>query len=200
MRRIYNPIRNALAALGLLVVLVTLTPFIKWYAGVLSGPGYEPSGDVLILFGADGPNTGFIGSASYWRSLYAVRAWREGGFHSIVVSGGGGVAESIGRFLEFEHVPAGKILLETRSSSTRENAVFTAALVRGMPGRKVLLTSDFHTFRSVRTLAKAGAQVTPRPIPYAVKRANNWMDRWPVMLEMCVETAKIAGYWVRGWI
>ena len=129
-----------------------------------------------------------------------MRVWREGGFDRIVVSGGSGIAESIGKFLEFEGVPADKILLETRSSSTRENAEFTAALVKGMPGRKVLLTSDFHTFRSVRALAKAGVQVNARPIPYAVKRANYWMDRWPVTLEMFAETAKIAWYWIRGWI
>src|SRR5688572_20605560 len=120
MPRIYVLSRNTLAALGLVVVMVTVTPLVKWYAGILSGPWHEPAGDVLILFGADTPDSGFIGPATYWRSLYAVRAWREGGFQAIVVSGGQGIAESIGRFLEFERVPADKILLETRSLSTHE--------------------------------------------------------------------------------
>ena len=200
MRRIYRAVRNTLAGLGLAAVLVTVTPLIKWYAGILSGPWYEPGGDVLILFGADNPDSGFIGPATYWRSVYAARAWREGGFRAIVVSGGGGIAESIGQFLEFQRIPADKILLETRSESTRENALFTAARVKEMPGRRVLLTSDFHMYRSVRALQKAGVEVTPRPIPYARKRANNWMDRWPLALELGIETAKIAGYWARGWI
>jgi len=200
MHRIYSLIRNTLAVLGLAVVMVTVTPVIKWYAGILSGPWYEPAGDVLILFGADTPDSGFIGPATYWRSLYAVRAWREGGFQTVVVSGGQGIAESVGRFLEFERIPPDKIVLETRALSTHENALYAAAQVKDMPGRKVLLTSDFHMYRSVRALEKAGIHVTPRPIPYAMKRANNWIDRWPLTLELGVETAKIAVYWARGWI
>src|SRR5271155_2605414 len=106
MRRIYVVTRNTLALLGLLMALVTFTPVIKWYAGLLSGPWYEPQGDTLILLGADNPDSGFIGPASYWRSWYAVRVWREGGFRLIVVSGGDGIAESIREFLLFEQVPA----------------------------------------------------------------------------------------------
>ena len=200
MLRILNLLQKALAALGLMVVVVTVTPLVKWYAGMLSGPWHEPRGDVLILLGADTPESGFMGRATYWRSLYALRAWREGGFQTIVVSGGNGIAESVGQFLKLEGVPADKILLETRSVSTRENALFSAALVKDLPGHKVLLTSDFHMFRSVRALKQAGLQVTPRPIPYAMKRGNHLMERWSVALELGIETAKIMVYWAKGWI
>ena len=126
--------------------------------------------------------------------------WRVGGVWLIVGGGGGGVAESMREFMKVEKVHADKILLENRSVSTRENALFTAALVKDIPGRKVLLTSDFHVYRSVRALKKAGIDVTPRPIPYAMKRANAWMDRWPLFLDLSGETAKIAVYRLRGWI
>jgi uncharacterized SAM-binding protein YcdF (DUF218 family) len=182
------------------MVLVTATPLIRWYAQWLAGPWYEPKGDVLILLGADEANMGIVGAATYWRSLYAVLAWREGGFRSVVLSGGHGIAESMRDFMVFHGVPADKIVVENQSTSTRENAIFTAAIVRGMPGKKVLLTSDFHVYRAVRALRKAGVEVTPRPIPYALKRTNLWAERWPVFLEMAVETAKILDYRIRGWI
>jgi uncharacterized SAM-binding protein YcdF (DUF218 family) len=182
------------------MVVVTATPVIRWYAQWLAGPWYEPKGDILILLGADDAANGILGAATYWRSFYAVMAWREGGFQSIVVSGGHGIAESMRDFMVSQGVPADKIVVENRSTSTRENAIFTAAIVRGMPGNKVLLTSDFHVYRAVRALRKAGVEVTPRPIPYALKRTNVWTERWPVFLEMAVETAKIVDYRVHGWI
>jgi uncharacterized SAM-binding protein YcdF (DUF218 family) len=200
MQRAWRLFRNAAAALGLLMLLVTTTPLLRWYAQWLAGPWYEPQGDILILLGADTPSDGIIGPVTYWRSFYAVLAWREGGFRTIVVSGGEGIAESIRDFLVYEKVPADKIVIENRSVSTHENAIFTAAIVRGMPGRKVLLTSDFHVYRSVRAFDKAGVEVTPRPIPYALKRSNLWTERWPVFLEMAMETAKILDYRIRGWI
>jgi uncharacterized SAM-binding protein YcdF (DUF218 family) len=198
--RLLRLIRNALAMLGLLIVIVTTTPVIKWYAGLLAGPWYEPGGDILILLGADEPSSGFIGAATYWRSFYAVQAWRRDNFRLVVVSGGHGIAESMRELLVFEGIPADKILLENRSESTRENALFTAALVASLPGRKVLLTSDFHVYRSLRAFAKVGLMATPRPVPYAVKRANSWTDRWQLFLELGVETAKIVVYRARGWI
>lgn len=182
------------------MLLVTTTPVNQWYSELLAGPWSEPKGDILIVLGADGPGGGIIGAESYWRSFYAVLVWREGGFRSIVLSGGRGAAESMRDFLLFEKVPADRILIENHSSSTRENAVFTAAMLRGVPGRKVLLTSDFHIYRSVRAFGKAGLDVTPRRIPDALKRNGQWMERWPVFLDLMAETAKIVGYRVRGWI
>jgi len=200
MIRLWRILRGGFVAFGLTWVLVTTTPVTKWYGSVLAGPWLEPDGDVLIVLGSDGPNSGFIGLASYWRSVYAVRVWKAGTFRTLVVSGGSGVADSMQEFLTFEGVPADKIVLERRAQSTRENALFTADLVKSMPGRKVLLTSDFHVYRSERAFRKAGVEVTPRFFPYALKRAQNWADRWPLFLELGTETAKITWYRLRGWI
>ena len=68
------------------------------------------------------------------------------------------------------------------------------------PGRKVLLTSDYHTFRAVRALRKTGVMVIPRPIPDGVKRAGSWNLRWDVFQDLLIESTKIAYYWARGWI
>jgi uncharacterized SAM-binding protein YcdF (DUF218 family) len=186
--------------IGLCWLLVTFTPVTKWYAAELAGTWYEPHGDVLIVLGADTPTGDFIGLASYWRCIYAVRFWREGNFRSVVISGGGGIADSMKRLVQFEGVPAEKIVVEDHATSTRENALFIAPILARMPGRKVLVTSDFHTYRSVRVFRKLGIEVTPRIFPYAAKRYNRWLDRWPVFLDLCLESVKIVGYRVRGWI
>lgn len=177
-----------------MLMVVTATPVGSWYARTLAGPWNDPDGDILILLGAETPTDGYIGASTYWRSVYGVRAWREGHFRTIVVCGGSGIAESMREFLVFEHVPADKIVLENRSRSTRENALFAAALLKNTPGRKVLLTSDFHMYRSLRAFKKAGIEVEPRPISDALKLGNAWTQRWQVFVELMTETAKIAAY------
>lgn len=200
LRRTYTALRATLALLGLTLLVVTATPVGSWYARALAGPFNDPDGDILILLGAENANDGYIGASTYWRSVYGARAWREGHFRMIVVCGGSGIAELMRDFLVFEHVPADKIVVENRSNSTRENALFAADLLKNMPGRKVLLTSDFHMYRSFRAFQKAGVEVEPRPIPDALKRGNAWTQRWQVFVEMTTETAKIVGYRLRGWI
>jgi uncharacterized SAM-binding protein YcdF (DUF218 family) len=176
------------------------TPVTKWYTARLAGPWREPKGEILIVLGADPPTADFIGLATYWRCVYAVRVWREGGFRTIVVSGGGNIAGSMRSFLECAGVPGDRIVVEDRSRSTRENAVFTAALLARLPGRKVLVTSDMHTYRSLHAFRKAGVEVSPRFFPYVFKVYNSWPARWTLFVELVVETAKIVGYRVRGWI
>ena len=200
MDRAYRIARGGLALVGLCWTLVTLTPVTKWYAAKLAGPWSEPKGEVLIVLGAEGPTGDFIGLGTYWRCIYAVRIWRTGGFHTLVVSGAGGIAESMQRFIEFEGVPADRIVVEKRSASTRQNALFTAEIVSRISGRKVLVTSDMHTYRSVRAFHKAGIPVEPRFFPYVLKVYNNWPSRWMLFVELCVETAKIVWYWTQGWI
>jgi uncharacterized SAM-binding protein YcdF (DUF218 family) len=90
--------------------------------------------------------------------------------------------------------------VEDKADSTRENAVFTEPLLASMPGRKVLLTSDFHMYRALRTFRRAGIHAVPYPIPDAAKRAIVWHARLPVCLELGTEAAKIVLYFLRGWI
>ncbi len=185
-------------------MLVTVTPLVSWWAGVLAGPWQDPDGDVLIVLGGSLLENGVMGPSSYWRSTYAVLAWREGTFRRVVVSGGGptghSIAEPMRDFLECRGVPREAIQIETRARNTRENAVYVAELLTGAPGRKVLLTSDYHMFRAHRAFEKAGLEVLPRPFPDARKRASGWTGRWPAFLDLLGETIRIGYYYARGWI
>lgn len=93
----------------------------------------------------------------------AVQLWeRQGRAGYFVASGGQGTdevvseAEAIGQYLREKcGVPAEQILLESRSTTTRENLAFSARVivehVQAHPeerGRVALVTSDYHVFRA----------------------------------------------------
>lgn len=201
--RLFHGSRNLLAAGAVLYCLVSFTPLITWWARALAGPWKDPKGDILIVLSGSELDRYVLGESSYWRSVYALRAYQEGGFRQLVLSGGGEqrpIAELMQDFLVCHGVAPGIVEVEPRSRSTRENALFTAQLLRGVPGRKVLLTSDYHMFRARRVFEKAGMEVSPRPIPDAIKRSGDWRGRWPVFLELTEETAKQAYYKLRGWM
>ena len=187
-----------LAAIGLIMVLATVTPIDLWWAHAYSGPIEQPRGDVLIVLSAARDDEGLVSFSSYWRARYALLAWQSGGFQKVVVSGGGG--PGIANFLLAEGVPRQAIVAELQSQSTRENGINTARLVAGMPGRKVLLTSDFHMYRAIRVFRKVGIQVTPMPVPDVLKSAQHWNGRVTAFETMVVESAKIVYYGLRGWI
>jgi uncharacterized SAM-binding protein YcdF (DUF218 family) len=187
------------------MLLVTATPVVRWWAKALSGPFNDPTGDTLIVLGSDTLDYGTVGGSSYWRSVYGMRAYRSGKFHRVLISGGPDIpgaaaSDAIAGFLACEDVPKSSMLLERRSTNTRENAIFSAELLRDVPGTKVLLTSDYHMYRAYRAFRKAGLDVIPRPFPDAIKRDANWRSRWPAFLDLLTETSKIVYYRAHGWI
>ncbi len=193
--RVFN---RLFAAIGLITVLVMATPIVTWWALAYSGPLERPKGDILILLAAAKDDRGGISFSSYWRARHALLAWQTGGFKKIVISGGEG--PGILNFLIVEGVPREAIIAEWRSTSTRENAIETAKLIQDMPGRKVLLTSDFHMYRAVRVFRKLGIEVTPMPVPDVLRSTEHWNGRFPAFETMVGESAKIAYYGLRGWI
>lgn len=192
-------VQRVLAAIGLLLLIVTLLPVANWWTRALAGPWEDPKGEVLIVLAGDG-NRDMIGESSYWRAVYAVWIWREGGWKEMIISGGAGTAASMRDFVVSQGVPFEAVRVEGRSASTRENALFTAELLASDPRSKVLLTSDYHMLRAVRAFRKAGLDVRTRPIPDSAKRANDYTLRWSVFLRLAMETVKICGYAVRGWL
>lgn len=197
---------RSLTVLGLLFLVVTLTPIDRWWAEKLAGEQYCSAGDVLVVLGGAAFEDGEMEWNSYLRCRYAGRSYRTGGFNQIMVSGGPSprskvaVAIAMGESLECLGVPARAIRLETVSRSTRENALYSAPTLNALKGRKVLLTSDYHIFRARRAFAKVGVEVLPQPIPDVQKRGGNWLARWPAFVDLVVESGKIGYYWLQGWI
>ncbi len=193
-----------LAAVGALFLLATLTPVDTWWATALSCDWNSPAGDVLIVLGGSTLDYGLVGGSTYWRGVYAVLCYKQAHYRQIVVSGGppgeNSSASALRSFLIGQGVPESIIQVETASGSTRENALFTAELLKNTPGRKLLLTSDFHTYRASRAFRKAGIEVFTLPFPDVLKRKNQWRGRWPAFLDLVDETFKIGYDRARGWI
>ena len=195
-----------LVAFGLLFLIVTLTPVNMWWARILEGQGYEENGDVLVVLSGSMELDGSMGWSSFLRTTYAARSFKGGGFKEVVVSGGSAgeaktpVSVAMGQYLKFQGVPSEAIHLETMSRSTRENALDSAPLLKTLPGRIVLTTSDYHMFRARRAFARAGIEVSPLPIPDVIKRSGQSRARWSAFLDLCEETVKVGYYWARGWI
>jgi len=188
-----------MAAIGFLWTIVTLTPLDYWWATQLSGAWNNPKGDVLAVPAGSVLGDGTLGENSYWRAVYAARAFREQNFRRIVLSGKDAAAP-MREFLVSQGIPAGVIEVENRSNSTWENALYTKEMLAGEHGRIVLLTSDYHMYRARRCYQKAGLTVFPQPFPDIRKRTGSWRGRWPAFIELVHETVKIGYYCARGWI
>lgn len=199
--------RRAAIFLGSLFLLVTFTPLVYWWTTALAGSWEDPRGDVLIVLTGAGMED-VIGLNSYWRAVYALRAYRAGEFPEILVSGGGqqpAPAVLMRDFIVAHGVPPEAVRVETSSTSTRDSGQNVARLIAAEPHRYknrrlVLLTSDYHMYRARRVFQAAGVRAAPRPIPDIRKRYAQRLERWGLFLELVGENAKILYYVARGWM
>jgi len=186
------------AVLGLLVLFVTLTPVLRYWVAALSTVWGTGRGNTLIVLGQDLTAPDMLGIGSYWRSFYAVLVWRENHFRRIVVTGKN-AAPLMRDLMVNQGVPAAIITVENAAISTHDNALFVGRILAGGDGPYVLLTSDYHMGRALRTFRKAGLAASPLPFPDANKRLNDISQRWNVFLELAEETTKVSYYRMRGW-
>ena len=197
-RRLYQAFLRLFAVLGVITILTISTPLVHWWAVATCGPIAQPKGDILIVLSAARDQGGGMSFSSYWRARQAVDAWKAGGFSKVVVSGKG--VPAITNFLVAEGIPPSSIIVEDASTSTRENAINTAQLIQNLPGKRVLLTSDFHMFRALRTFRKAGVDAAPMPVPDAIRGSKGWAGRFSALQNLVLENLKIVVYAARGWI
>ena len=80
------------------------------------------------------------------------------------------------------------------------NGIQTARLIQNMPGKMVLLTSDFHMFRAIHVFRKLGIVVTPMVAPDLLQTASHWNGRFSAFETLLIETVKIVDYEFRGWL
>lgn len=109
------------------------------------------------------------------RFTHALWLYRAGKVRRIIISGGLATlkpqpsqvpeATELATLLKLAGVPAQAILVEPRSHNTRENALFTKALLAQHPDVQslVLVTSAFHERRALACFAKVGLAATPFP-------------------------------------
>lgn len=156
-------------------------------------PAPEGRFDAIVVLGCRVFPDGTPSVALARRVQKAAELWAEGRAEVIVLTGGRGdtgvveaevaaaVAESLG-------VPRAAMVLETRSTSTDENARFAAEAIAGR--RVVVVTDAYHVLRSERVFARhfEAAHVVGTVSP-------RW---WARMQGALREVVAIAGYAVQG--
>ena len=175
---------SILAALTFVFYLLCTGLVAEWTMGALEScyaPPEKPEGDVIIMLGggamADSPDVdgkGALCASPANRLLTAVRLQRRLDV-PILLSGGqayedtGAEAKIAKRILMSLGVPEEKILTETHSINTSQNAKFSAEILRehGL-AHPILVTSAFHMNRSVLNFEKQGMEVQPYPADYLV--------------------------------
>lgn len=140
----------------------------------------------------------YTASAANPRITVAMELYRLGKVKKILVSSGDGAvfrrtpepeADEVKAFLVRTGIPEEDIIIENASRNTRDNAVFTKALVdEKFPRSKCLLiTSGSHMPRSIACFEKAGLSCTAFPADNKAERITNeprtWLSPDPQYLE-----------------
>jgi uncharacterized SAM-binding protein YcdF (DUF218 family) len=138
-----------------------------------------------------------IGGGSHERPLRAADLFRQHAAPRIIITGEGD--DEINRHLLIRSgVPASAIQVENRSTTTRENAEFTAKLLRaGKYHSAILVTSWYHARRAEKTFAHSVPEVRfySRPSYFAFAR-EDW-TKCGINKRMRLEFLKLPGYWLR---
>jgi uncharacterized SAM-binding protein YcdF (DUF218 family) len=131
--------------------------------------GARPS-DVIVVLGARVMPNGLAGDSLRERTLKAATLYHQGVAPIIICSGGRGSnepateADTAARILRAVHVPPSAILLEDRSTNTRENARFTADICHTRGWTRVVVVSDpYHLWRAQRNFTRVGLNTVTSP-------------------------------------
>ncbi|MET3659846.1 YdcF family protein [Aquamicrobium ahrensii] len=134
---------------------------------IVLGGGFE-GGVNLVRGGYELNSSGdrFVETAILARRYPQARVVVTGGSGSLILEGEGD-GDTAPRLLTALGVGPERLVLETKSRDTYENAVFTREMVEPRPGEVwLLVTSAFHMPRSVGLFRKAGFDVVPWPTDY----------------------------------
>ena len=180
-------------AVGLAVAAVHADAPAEWL--VVEGP--PGPADVAVVMAGD-PN--------YERTKAAVRLWHEGQVSLLVMTGGepgpGDSAASLRATAIDLGVPAGRILVEEVSHSTREAMEAVEPLLERLGVRRVVIvTSPYHQRRASWAARRAlgDVEVVSRPATPSFWSPNGWWRTQAGRRLVLTEYAKLVYYVLRGW-
>ncbi len=188
-----------LVAVGFLwLTLWSLPPASNWLRGQIENEfPFQPLSSlpgapaIVVLGGGIGPprvaaTPPNLESAAD-RVWYAAKLYHAGKSPLLILSGGsdpttsaGTEAEAMRELLRDLGVPDSALLLEGQSRTTRENAIYSATLLRSRGIQKVLLvTSALHMHRAKKLFEKQGIEVYPAPTDYESRPLSSWQPLLP---------------------
>jgi uncharacterized SAM-binding protein YcdF (DUF218 family) len=207
-RRLLTIFRRACIVLAILLLVITFTPLDEAVASKLATDWYDGNGDILVVLGGSmlvagtGPQA-TLGYDSYLRIAYASWVLHSRRFTWVVVSGAGGLAQGMDKYLVRDGIPPASILEEPQATSTFENAGYVKDLLArrhllAPSCRIVILTSDFHSWRASRVFRKLGMPVRVIPVPDVIKQSSSYIYRWQGFFTLSDEFAKDLAYAAMG--
>jgi uncharacterized SAM-binding protein YcdF (DUF218 family) len=174
---------------------------------------------ILVLGGAVDPALSLtyretVFNSSVARVLGGIALARQHPEAELVLVGGEGGLVTVGfaesrataAFVIAEGIAPERVVLEERSRSTHENAVYAKSLLRPKPGQVwILVTSAFHMPRAVASFEAVDWPVIPYPVDYKVDPRMGLQPGFSLLDGLGTATlagkewAGLLGYWLQGW-
>ncbi|WP_426702081.1 YdcF family protein [Rhodanobacter sp. Col0626] len=206
--------------LGIGWIGLCATPsFSDWMRHGLEGryPQYDaqhyPVADAIVVLGGDFKIKHFAEPGCPPRIPHSERVdfgyalYRAARAPAVLLSGGDGEAQGMARQLVCDGVPISALTLETRSTSTRQNATNCKALLEDMGARRILLvTSSIHMPRASASFRSIGIDIIPAPTTEPPRSHRFTGTQWrPITTllrsgQALKEYGGFAYYWLRGWV
>ncbi|NYT44759.1 YdcF family protein [Pollutimonas thiosulfatoxidans] len=179
-----------------------------------------PTADAIVVLGGSTANgrtnwfEPYDSATATSRVDTAAVLYKEGRAPLIVLSGAaleGSVSEAqmMANALKQADIPETAMLLENRSFTTHENAVYTAEKLKQRDIRRILLvTSALHMPRAMAVFRKQGVSAIASPAPpQIVVPADPRFSFWQPSMRALAASRSIVKeyvgllvYWMRGWI
>jgi uncharacterized SAM-binding protein YcdF (DUF218 family) len=194
--------RTGRAVVGIAAVLLAAVSFLplgEWLIAPLEDrfPPYRADGrpvyGIIVLGGGSDMATSFArgrialnDAGDRFAALTALA--RRYPAARLVFSGGSGdpfdqargEAETVPGFLAEQGIDPARLIVESRSRNTWENARFSVDMLRPDPGQHwLLVTSAYHMPRAVGCFRTAGGRVTPYPVDYRTTGRRRWISLQP---------------------
>ena len=218
---------GVLAAGALAWVLFWSLPTTSLWAGGLLEQRYPhtaaaslPAVQAIVVLGGNSANgrrnwfEPYDKETAIPRTDTAAELYAAGRAPLVIVSGAaldGGQSEAamMAAALERDGVPAAAIVTENQSETTRENAVYTARLLRTRGiDRFLLVTSALHMPRSMASFQNQGLNPVPAPSPPQIVVPDDpdfafWLPDVRALnasRSIIKEYLGLLVYWARGWV
>jgi uncharacterized SAM-binding protein YcdF (DUF218 family) len=214
-----RPWLQFVSMLGLLLLSLNVTawllarPLEIWYD---QDPQPHANADAIVVLAgyvrSPSPNTpyAFAGKDTYLRLQRAIWLFKHWKPLPILACGGSSEGDVYGKtmrhVLESEGVPPDLIWIESRSRSTRENALFGADILRMHGVSRIALVVEANSMaRAAASFRKLGIDVVATPAAYThlTHELNDLLPSWKAIEANGSTVHELVGlvwYKLRGWI
>jgi uncharacterized SAM-binding protein YcdF (DUF218 family) len=169
---------------------------------------YPAADAIVVLGGGDPPDFGHDAEKEQTnRTGFALELYHETRAPIILLSGGVGEAGEMAQQLELQGVPANALRIEPNSSTTNQNAAYSALILKREHRHRILLvTSTVFMRRAAACFAHLGMDVIPAPTRDADQEPISSAPWWPQRAALFQsqlylhEYMGMIAYKLHGWI